>query len=164
MIASGCPTASWKPRAINAGPGRIGHLVAVPALTDRARDTGARPVPELTSPCVESAKNWRASVRRHRRAQGGSPELRSIRPTRAVPKRRESPASNRPPSEQVQDACQPSCRGMSERHGCRDGPTCFVQPMTSHPGKPGAARPKAGTAGEQVASGINRLPWLDRQG
>jgi len=30
------------------------------------------------------AKNLRASVRRHRRAQGGSPTLRSIRPKRAA--------------------------------------------------------------------------------
>ena len=33
-----------------------------PAVADRARDTGAYPVPELTSSCVGSPKNLRASV------------------------------------------------------------------------------------------------------
>ena len=49
-----------------------------------------RPVPSIPrriSPrIIEPTAALRASVRRHRRAQGGSPMLRSIRPTRAAPK------------------------------------------------------------------------------
>ena len=49
-----------------------GLPVAVPAVANRARDTGVCPVPELTSSCVGSPRTLRASVRRHRRAFGRS--------------------------------------------------------------------------------------------
>jgi hypothetical protein len=41
-------------RDTNAGPRRNRHPVAVPAVANRARHTGACPVPELTSSCVGS--------------------------------------------------------------------------------------------------------------
>jgi hypothetical protein len=53
----------------------------------------------------------RASVRRHRRAQGDRSTLRSIRPTRAVPKARESSEYGCPPVEQLQNAGSPSRGG-----------------------------------------------------
>ena len=52
-----------KPRDTNAGPRRDRHPVAVPAIANCARHNGACPVPELTSSCVGSPKNLRASVR-----------------------------------------------------------------------------------------------------
>jgi hypothetical protein len=54
------------------------------------------------------ATSKRASVRRHRRAQGGSPMRRSIRPKRAAPKGRESSEFDRPPVEQGENASVPS--------------------------------------------------------
>jgi hypothetical protein len=54
-------------------------IVCAPGRSGVSARFGSRAGHELTAAL-------RASVRRHRRAQGGSPMLRSIRPTRAVPK------------------------------------------------------------------------------
>ena len=89
-------------------------------------------------PCWStSPRDWtcsRASVRRHRRAQGGSPMRRSIRPKRArvglqtLPNRSEKPPG-RP---------TPAPAGSS---GPRGGPARSARPRRPRPSRPGRVRP-----------------------